>query len=79
MDALRNGVDGDVLLPGDAGYDDARTVWNAMIDKRPVPSSAVPTAADVARAVGFAAEHHLLLAIKGGGHNIAGNAVCDGG
>jgi FAD/FMN-containing dehydrogenase len=79
MDALRDGVDGAVLLPGDAGYDDARTIWNAMVDKRPGAVVRCATAADVARAVGFAAEHHLLLAIKGGGHNIAGNAVCDGG
>jgi FAD/FMN-containing dehydrogenase len=79
VDALRNGMNGAVLLPGDAGYDDARTVWNATVDKRPGAVVRCATAADVAGAVGFAAEHHLLLAIKGGGHNIAGNAVCDGG
>ncbi len=79
FEALRHGLDGAVLLPGAAGYDDARAIWNAMIDRRPGAVVRCATPADVARGVAFAAEHRLLVAIKGGGHNIAGNAVCDGG
>jgi len=76
---LRSGLDGDAIAAGDAGYDEARTIWNAMIDRKPGLVVRCRSAADVARAVGFAAEHGLLTAIKGGGHNIGGNAVCDGG
>jgi len=79
LEALRQGLDGDVLLPGDGGYDEARVIWNAMIDRRPGAIVRCRSSADVERAVAFAAEHRLLTAIKGGGHNIAGNAVCDGG
>lgn len=79
VQALRQGVDGAVLASGDAGYDAARTVWNAMIDRRPGLVVSCRSASDVARALRFAAEHRLLTAIKGGGHNIAGNAVCQGG
>jgi FAD/FMN-containing dehydrogenase len=77
--ALNRALDGAVLLPGNAGFDEARTIWNAMIDKRPGAVVSCRTAADVANAVTFAAEHQALTAIKSGGHNIAGNAVCDGG
>ena len=77
--ALNRALDGAVLLPGNAGFDEARTIWNAMIDKRPGAVVSCRTAADVAKAVAFAAEHQPLTAIKSGGHNIAGNAVCDGG
>ncbi len=79
LEALRQGLAGDVLLPGDGGYDDSRGIWNAMIDRRPGMVVHCRTGADVERAVAFAAEHKLLTAIKGGGHNIAGNAVCDDG
>ncbi len=79
LGALRQGLDGQALLPGDAGYDEARTIWNGMIAKRPGVIVQCRSAADVERAVAFAAEYKLLTAIKGGGHNIAGNAVCDGG
>jgi FAD/FMN-containing dehydrogenase len=79
LDALRKGLRGKVVLPGEPGYDDARTIWNAMIDRKPAIIVSAAGAADVARAVQFAREHQLLVAIRGGGHNIAGNAVCEGG
>ena len=79
LDGLRAGLRGTLCLPGQPGYDDARTIWNAMIDRRPAVIVRAAGAADVIRAVGFAREHRLLLAVRGGGHNIAGNAVCDDG
>lgn len=79
LDSLQQQLAGHALTPGEAGYDDARTIWNAMIDRHPGLVVPCTTTADVARALAFAAEHQLLTAIKGGGHNIAGNAVCDGG
>ena len=73
------GVRGAVLRPGDQGYDDARAIWNGLIDRRPALIVRCSGAADVVDAVNFAREHDLLLSIKGGGHNVAGNAVNDGG
>ena len=70
---------GSLLTPDSPGYDEARTVWNAMIDRRPGLIVRCAEASDVARAVRFARSHDLLVAVRGGGHNIAGNAVCDGG
>ena len=69
---------GPVLAPGDAGYEDSRTVWNAMIDRRPAMVVRCLGNADVIECVRFAREHELLLCIKCGGHNIAGLAVADG-
>ncbi len=79
LDAFRGGLRGALCLPGEAGYDEARTIWNAMIDRRPAAVVRAAGAADVVRTVRLAAEHRLLLAVRGGGHNIAGNAVCDAG
>jgi len=79
LDALRGGLRGGLSLPGDAGYDEARTIWNAMIDKHPAAVVRAAGASDVIQTVRLAAQHGLLLSIRGGGHNIAGNAVCDGG
>ena len=70
---------GKLLRPGDDGYDDARKVWNGMIDRRPALIARCTGAADVIAAVTFAREQGLLVSIRGGGHNVAGNAVCDGG
>ncbi|NBB85071.1 MAG: FAD-binding protein [Bacteroidetes bacterium] len=70
---------GSLLHPGDEGYDDARTVWNGMIDKRPALIARCAGTANVINAVNLAREHDLLTAVRGGGHNVAGNAVCDGG
>ena len=79
VEELRRNISGQVVLPEDAAYDDARRIWNAMIDKRPALIVRCASTADVARAVNFARDSGLLLAVRGGGHNIAGNAVCDGG
>jgi FAD/FMN-containing dehydrogenase len=73
------GVRGAVLRPGDQGYDDARAIWNGLIDRRPAIIVQCTGAADVVDAVNFAREQNLLLSVKGGGHNVAGNAVNDGG
>jgi FAD/FMN-containing dehydrogenase len=70
---------GELLTPASAGYDEARAVWNAMIDRRPALIAQCVNAEDVIRAVRFAAAHDLPLAVRGGGHNIAGSGVCDGG
>jgi FAD/FMN-containing dehydrogenase len=76
---LRAGVRGPVLRPGDAAYDEARSVWNAMIDRRPAAIVRCLGVADVVACVRTAQQYGLPLSIKGGGHNIAGLAVCDGG
>jgi FAD/FMN-containing dehydrogenase len=73
------GVRGPVLRPNDQGYDDARAIWNGLIDRRPALIVQCTGAADVVDAVNFAREHDLLLSVKGGGHNVAGNAVNDDG
>jgi len=79
VEGLGGGVRGQLCRPGDAGYDEARNLWNAMVDRRPALVVRAAGAADAQRTVNFAREHGLLLAVRGGGHNIAGNAVCDGG
>ncbi len=72
-------VRGPVLLPGQSGYDEARAIWNGLIDRRPALIVQCSGAADVVDAVNFARDQGLLLSVKGGGHNVAGNAVNDGG
>jgi len=79
LEALRERLRGALLLPGDSGYDESRSVWNAMIDRRPAAIVRAAGAADVIHAVELAGRHGVPPAVKGGGHNIAGNAVCDGG
>jgi hypothetical protein len=73
------GFGGQLIGPEDATYDEARAVYNAMIDKRPALIARCLTPADVASAIGFARKHELLIAIRGGGHNGAGLGTCDGG
>ena len=77
--SLRAALTGDLLTADSGGYDEARTLWNAMIDKRPGLIILAESEGDVAVGVRFASQHGVLLAIRGAGHNIAGNAVCDGG
>ncbi|WP_243366944.1 FAD-binding oxidoreductase [Fundidesulfovibrio soli] len=79
VEALRAALRGGLLLPGDPGYDSARSIWNAMIDRRPAMIVQALGAVDVKAAVDFARRHQAVLAVRGGGHNIAGNAVCEGG
>ena len=79
IEELKKQVRGEVLQPADAGYDEARTIYNAMIDRRPAVIVRCSGTADAAACVRFAREHDLPLSIRGGGHNVAGNAVCDGG
>ncbi len=75
---LKTRLRGSVISPDDAGYDDSRTVWNAMIDRHPALVVRCLGVADVIACVRFAREHDLLLSMKGGGHNIAGLATADG-
>jgi FAD/FMN-containing dehydrogenase len=70
---------GPVLTPEDPAYEEARTIWNGLIDRRPAMIAQCSGAADVVDAVNFAREHDLVVSIRGGGHNVAGNAVNDDG
>jgi len=70
---------GELLRPGDTGYDQARRLWNGAIDRRPAFIARCRTTAEVAAAVRFAAGNGLLLAVRGGGHSIPGWSVCEGG
>jgi FAD/FMN-containing dehydrogenase len=79
IEALRESVIGAVLAPADPGYNEARAVWNAMIDRRPAVIVRCRSTADVTAAVGFAREHGLPASVRGGGHNVAGHAVADAG
>ncbi len=79
LEQLRASFRGELLNSADAGYDQARTIWNAMIDRRPALIARCTGVADVIAAVNFARENGLLTAIRSGGHNVAGNSICDGG
>jgi FAD/FMN-containing dehydrogenase len=76
---LKSRFRGQLLRPDDPGYDEARKIWNGMIDKRPALIARCTGAADVVEAVKFARSQDLLLAVRSGGHNVAGNALVDGG
>ena len=79
VSALRKRIRGAVLTAADEGYDAARQVWNAMIDRKPGVIARCADASDVQTVVDFARDLNALLSVRGGGHNIAGSAVCDGG
>ncbi|WP_208277344.1 FAD-binding oxidoreductase [Massilia oculi] len=76
---LRGLLRGEILQANDAGYDEARAVWNAMIDRRPAIIVRCAGTADVRASLAYARNHQLRLAVRGGGHNIAGSALCDDG
>jgi FAD/FMN-containing dehydrogenase len=79
LDDLRSAVRGEVLLPHDARFNDARQIFNAMIDHRPAVIARCTGAADVVTCVDFARAQGLEVSMRGGGHNVSGKAVCDGG
>ena len=79
LETFRSGLRGALCLSGEEGYDEARTIWNAMIDRHPAVIVRAAGPSDVIHTVRLAGEHGLLLSVRGGGHNIAGNAVCEGG
>jgi FAD/FMN-containing dehydrogenase len=79
LDRLASNFRGELLCEGDNGYNEARTIWNAMIDRKPAVIARCAGVADVVAAVNFSREHGLLTAVRSIGHNIAGNAVCDNG
>src|SRR5918997_6204485 len=79
VEKLRTRFRGALLRPGEEGYDGARRVWNGAIDRRPALIARCAGADDVVEAVRHAREQDLLVAVRGGGHAVAGHAVCDGG
>jgi len=79
IDEFKVHFHGNVILPDDTHYDEVRQIWNAMIDRRPALIARCTSTEDIVLAVQFARRHDLVVAIRGGGHNIAGNAVCDDG
>ena len=79
IESFSGGIAGQVIRPEDSQYDRARRIWNASVDKRPGLIVRCAGTADVVHSVMFARANDLLVAIRGGGHNVAGRALCDGG
>src|SRR5246127_1883605 len=79
IDNLKSKVEGQIVLPGDSSYDEVRQIWNAMIERRPALIVRCAESDDVPHAIAFARANGLEISIRGGGHNIAGSAVCDNG
>jgi len=79
IDDFRSSLRGQLLMPGANGYESARKVWNGAFDRKPALIARCAGAADVTRAVNFARTHELLTAVRGGGHSLSGQSVCDGG
>lgn len=79
IEGLRSSLRGQLITPLDAQYDEARMVWNGMIDRHPALIARCAAAADVVACVNFARDQDVLLSVRGGAHNVQGNAVCDGG
>ncbi len=79
MEDLKKQVRGEILQPSDAGYDEARRIYNAMIDRKPAVIVRCSGTPDVAAAIRFAREHELPFSVRGGGHSVSGSSVCDSG
>ncbi len=79
LEEFRSSLRGALLCEGDEGYDEARKIWNGMIDKRPAAIARCAGVGDVINSVNFARNNNLLLSVRGGGHNIPGNSICNGG
>jgi FAD/FMN-containing dehydrogenase len=79
LEVFSSGLRGACLFPSSPDYDEARVIWNGLADKHPAIIVRCTGAADVIDAVNFARKHELLVAVRGGGHNVAGNAICDDG
>src|SRR5579859_1515921 len=79
IDKLRANFQGQLIGPDDPAYDETRKIWNAMIKRRPGLIAVCSGVADVMAAVRFARKRDLLVAVRGGGHNVAGTALCDEG
>ncbi len=79
IEELGNKIDGEILVSGQEGYDGARAVWNAMIDRKPALIARCKNADDVVKTVIYARDHNLPMSVRGGAHNVAGHAVCDDG
>ncbi|HEX2240265.1 MAG TPA: FAD-dependent oxidoreductase, partial [Actinomycetota bacterium] len=79
IEDLRANFLGELIQPGDPAYDDARKIWNGQIDRRPALISRCRGTADVIAAIRFARDHGTLVAVRGGGHAVAGHALCDDG
>ena len=77
IENLKSKVKGQIVLPSDPSYNEVRQIWNAMIERRPALIVRCAEADDVPPAIAFARENGLEISIRGAGHNIAGNAVCD--
>jgi FAD/FMN-containing dehydrogenase len=79
LQGFKTSLRGELLTPGDAAYNEVRQVWNGLIDRRPALIARCTGTADVIACVNFARTHSLLVSVRGGGHNVSGSAVCDGG
>jgi FAD/FMN-containing dehydrogenase len=79
IEALQATIRGEVLTPDSPHYDEARTIWNAAVNRKPALIVRCREAGDAIRSIRFARDNHLLVAVRGGGHHIAGNAICDQG
>jgi FAD/FMN-containing dehydrogenase len=77
--SFRSVFQGQVFEPADVGYNEARQIWNASVNKRPMVIARCSGVADVVAAINFGRANNLLTAIRGGGHNVGGRALCDGG